>query len=45
MRMHWQTALTAEYTVDKNVEMFCEDLLNYAEGRPLKHIIDKKKGY
>ena len=32
-------------TVDKNVEMFCEDLLNYAAGRPLKYLVDKKKGY
>ena len=37
--------LTLEHTVDKNVEMFCEDLLNYGEGRPLKHAIDKKRGY
>lgn len=37
--------LTLDYTVDKNVEMFCEDLLNFAEGLPMKHIIDKKKGY
>jgi len=37
--------LTLGYTLDKNVEMFCEDLINYAEGRPLKHVIDKKLGY
>ena len=37
--------LTLSYTADKNVEMFCEDLLNYANGLPLKHKIDKKRGY
>lgn len=37
--------LTLGYTLDKNVEMFCEDLLNYGEGRPLKYVIDKKLGY
>lgn len=37
--------LTLGYTLDKNVEMFCEDLLNYASGLPLKYAIDKKRGY
>ncbi len=34
-----------EYTLDKNVDMFLEDLENYAEGRPLKYIVDREKGY
>jgi len=37
--------LTVDYTVDKNVEMFCEDLLNYAAGRPLHYLVDKQRGY
>lgn len=37
--------LTLGYTLDKNVEMFCEDLENYANGRPLKYLLDRKKGY
>ena len=37
--------LTLDHTLDKNVEMFCEDLLNYAEGRPLAHLLDRNKGY
>ena len=37
--------LTLDHTLDKNVEMFCEDLRNFAEGGPLKHILDRKKGY
>ncbi len=37
--------LTLEHTLDKNVEMFCEDLKNFLEGKPLKHILDKNKGY
>ena len=37
--------LTLEHTLDKNVSMFCEDLLLYASGQPLKHVVDRKKGY
>ena len=37
--------LTLAYTVDKNVEMFCEDLRNFAAGKPLKYLVDRKKGY
>lgn len=37
--------LTLEYTLEKNVGMFTEDLVNYFEGRPLKYAVDKKKGY
>ena len=37
--------LTVEYTLDTNVTMFLEDLVNYAEGKPLKHAIDKSRGY
>ncbi len=37
--------LTLDFTLDRNAEMFCEDLLNYANGRPLKNLVDRKKGY
>ena len=37
--------LTLDYTQDKNVDMFCEDLINYAEGRPLKYLVDRERGY
>ena len=37
--------LTLKYTLDRNVEMFVEDLVNYAKNRPLKHQIDKNRGY
>ncbi len=37
--------LTHDYSLDKNVEMFCEDLLRYAEGKPLVHVVDRKRGY
>ena len=37
--------LTLTHTLDRNVEMFCEDLIAYAAGRPMKHLIDKKLGY
>ena len=37
--------LTLGYTCDQNVEQFCEDLENYAAGRPLAHLVDRKRGY
>ncbi len=33
------------YTRDKDVDMFCEDLENFAAGRPLAHLVDRKRGY
>lgn len=37
--------LTLEYTLNKNVHQFCENLLNYANGKTLEHVVDKKIGY
>lgn len=37
--------LTLDHTADKNVEMFCEDLMNFAEGRPLRYEVDRNRGY
>ena len=37
--------LTVAYTKQRNVEMFCEDLLNYAAGKPLNNLVDRKRGY
>lgn len=37
--------LTLDHTLNRNVEMFCEDLLNYANGLPMKHAVDRKRGY
>ena len=37
--------LTLDYTLEKNVDMFCEDLVNFLEGRSLKYVVDRKKGY
>ena len=37
--------LTLDYTRDKAIEMFLEDLENYREGRPLAHAVDLKAGY
>ncbi len=36
---------TLKETRDKNVGIFCEDLINYCEGRPLKYLVDKELGY
>ena len=33
------------YTRDKDVDMFCEDLENFAAGRPLTHLVNRKLGY
>ncbi len=37
--------LTHDYSLDKNVEMFCDNLLRYAAGKPLEHVVDRKRGY
>ena len=37
--------MTLGYTCDKSVQMFCDDLENYAAGRPLAHLVDRKRGY
>lgn len=42
---HCSGKMTVEFTRDKCVEMFCEDLDNYLNGRELVHLIDKTKGY
>lgn len=42
---HVAGGLTLEHTLDRNVGMFCENLRNYAAGKPLLHTIDRKKGY
>ena len=33
------------YTRDKDVDMFCEDLENFGEGRPMAHLVNRKLGY
>ena len=42
---HVSGNMTLGYTCDRNVEMFCEDLGNYAAGRPLNSLIDRARGY
>lgn len=37
--------MTLGYTCEQNVALFCENLENYAAGRPLKHLVDRRKGY
>lgn len=32
-------------TVTRNVDMFCRDLENYTSGRPLAHLVDRRRGY
>ena len=33
------------YTQDCAVELFCRDIDNYANGRPLENLVDRKRGY
>jgi phosphoglycerate dehydrogenase-like enzyme len=37
--------MTLGYTCDLNVDMFCENIALFAEGKPMKHVVDRKKGY
>lgn len=42
---HVSGNMTLGYTCDATVNMFCEDLANYAAGTPLQHLVDRKLGY
>jgi len=42
---HCSGNFNLEATRAKNVELFCEDLENYAAGRPLKRLVNRKLGY
>ena len=42
---HISGNLTLGYTCDRIVDMFCADLENYAAGRPLENLVDRKLGY
>lgn len=37
--------MTLDYTVERIVAQFLEDLGNYAAGRPLRHAVDRRKAY
>ena len=42
---HVSGNMTLGYTCDRIVDMFCTDLSNYAAGRPLENLVDRKRGY
>ena len=42
---HVSGNMTLGYTRDRNVELFCQDLQDYAAGRPLQGLVDRTKGY
>lgn len=42
---HVSGNMTLGYTCDLNVELFCKDLENYAAGRPLAGLVNRKLGY
>lgn len=37
--------MTLPYTQQKSIDMFLEDLENYLAGKPLRHAVDRKRGY
>ena len=42
---HCSGNMSLEYTVEKIVDMFLEDLENYSLNRPMKHVVDRRQGY
>lgn len=42
---HVSGNMTLGYTCEQNVALFCENLENYAAGRALAHLVDRKRGY
>jgi len=42
---HVSGNMTLGYTCDINVQMFCDDLANYAAGRSLNGLVDRTLGY
>lgn len=42
---HVSGNMTLGYTCDRNVEMFCQDLQNYAASRRLNSLVDRARGY
>ncbi len=42
---HVAGQMTLGITRQKDVDLFCQDLENYAAGRPLKQLVDRKIGY
>ncbi len=45
MTSHIAGNMTLDYTVEQITRQFLEDLENYAAGRPLKHLVDRKREY
>ena len=37
--------MTLPHTVERIVALFLEDFANYCEGRPLKRLVEREKGY
>ena len=42
---HISGNMSLGYTCDLNVDLFCQDLANYAAGRPLQSLVDRSRGY
>lgn len=42
---HISGNMSLGYTADRAVELFCENIANYAAGRPLNQLVDRRVGY
>ena len=42
---HLSGFMSLGITRDTAVALFCEDFENYIAGRPLKRLVDRRKGY
>lgn len=42
---HCSGNMSLDYTVEKIIDMFLEDLENYCLGRPMAHVVDRRQGY
>lgn len=42
---HCSGNMSLAYTRDKDTELFCENLKLYTAGKPMKRVVDRRKGY
>ena len=45
MTPHCSGSIVMDYTLKRTCELFCENLDNYLNGRPMNNVVDQKKGY
>ncbi len=45
IRPHVAGNFTLDHTLDRDVDLFLEDFVNYSEGRPLNNLVDRTREY